>query len=132
MALAAKAARRALSVGVVGNAAEHWVAVLVARKDKMDLAVNIAIGSAAQIALFVTPVLVMLSYLVGPAPMTLQFWPGAIVMMFLATMTAMMLTSGGRSRRFFAASRRASRRPRRMRRAASTRTPGRPTDTPTC
>ena len=40
-------------VAIVGNAAEHWVAVLVARKDKMDLAVNIAIGSSAQIALFV-------------------------------------------------------------------------------
>src|SRR3954447_26611632 len=44
-------------VAIVGNAAEHWVAVLVARKDKMDLAVNISIGSSAQIALFVTPVL---------------------------------------------------------------------------
>jgi Ca2+:H+ antiporter len=44
-------------VAIVGNAAEHWVAVLVAWKDKMDLAVNIAIGSAAQIALFVGPVL---------------------------------------------------------------------------
>ena len=42
-------------VAIVGNAAEHWVAVLVAAKDKMDLAVNIAIGSSAQIALFVAP-----------------------------------------------------------------------------
>ena len=49
-------------VAIVGNAAEHWVAVLVAAKDKMDLAVNIAIGSSAQIALFVAPVLVLLSY----------------------------------------------------------------------
>ena len=53
-------------VAIVGNAAEHWVAVLVARKDKMDLAVNIAIGSSAQIALFVAPVLVLASYVVGP------------------------------------------------------------------
>ena len=45
-------------VAIVGNAAEHWVAVLVACKNKMDLAVNIAIGSSAQIALFVAPVLV--------------------------------------------------------------------------
>src|SRR3954469_22819426 len=45
-------------VAIVGNAAEHWVAVLVAMKDKMDLAVNIAIGSSAQVALFVAPVLV--------------------------------------------------------------------------
>ena len=49
----------AIVVAIVGNVAEHWVAVLVARKDKMDLAVNIAIGSSAQIALFVAPVLVL-------------------------------------------------------------------------
>ena len=53
-------------VAIVGNAAEHWVAVLVAYKDKMDLAVNIAIGSSAQVALFVAPVLVMASFLIGP------------------------------------------------------------------
>ena len=46
-------------VAIVGNAAEHWVAILVAFKDKMDLAVNIAIGSSAQIALFVAPILVL-------------------------------------------------------------------------
>ncbi len=45
----------AIVVAIVGNAAEHWVAVLVASKDKMDLAVNIAIGSSAQVALFVAP-----------------------------------------------------------------------------
>ena len=56
-------------VAIVGNAAEHWVAVLVARKDKMDLAVNIAIGSSAQIALFVAPVLVLASFVLGPHPM---------------------------------------------------------------
>ncbi len=60
-------------VAIVGNAAEHWVAVLAAAKDKMDLAVNIAIGSSAQIALFVAPVLVLLSFVVGPDPMALVF-----------------------------------------------------------
>ena len=55
-------------VAIVGNAAEHWVAVLVARKDKMDLAVNIAIGSSAQIALFVAPVLVLASFVHRPRP----------------------------------------------------------------
>jgi Ca2+:H+ antiporter len=60
-------------VAIVGNAAEHWVAVLVARKDKMDLAVNIAIGSSAQIALFVAPVLVLVSFFLGPHPMALVF-----------------------------------------------------------
>src|SRR5918999_4620478 len=53
-------------VAIVGNAAEHWVAVLVAYKNKMDLSVNIAIGSAAQIALFVVPILVLLSFVLGP------------------------------------------------------------------
>jgi Ca2+:H+ antiporter len=61
------------------------------------LSVGIALGSAAQIALFVAPVLVLLSYVMGPAPMNLQFWPGAVVMMLIATMTAFMVTSSGRS-----------------------------------
>jgi Ca2+:H+ antiporter len=60
-------------VAIVGNAAEHWVAVLVARKDKMDLAVNIAIGSSGQVALFVAPVLVICSYFIGPYPLALVF-----------------------------------------------------------
>jgi Ca2+:H+ antiporter len=60
-------------VAIVGNAAEHWVAVLVARKDKMDLAVNIAIGSSGQVALFVAPALVIASYFVGPYPLALVF-----------------------------------------------------------
>jgi Ca2+:H+ antiporter len=59
----------AIVVAIVGNAAEHWVAVVVARKDKMDLSVNIAIGSAAQIALFVSPLLVLASFIIGPGPM---------------------------------------------------------------
>ena len=63
----------AIVVAIVGNAAEHWVAVLVAAKDKMDLAVNIAVGSSAQIALFVAPVLVLLSFVFGPEPMPLVF-----------------------------------------------------------
>ena len=58
---------------------------------------GIALGSAAQIALFVAPVLVLLSYVIGPTPMTLQFWPGAVVMVFIATMTASLVTNSGRS-----------------------------------
>ena len=48
-----------------------------ARKDRLDLSMGIALGSASQIALFVAPVLVLLSYVIGPSPMSLQFWPGA-------------------------------------------------------
>jgi len=59
-------------VAVIGNAAEHSTAVLMALKNKMDLSVGIAIGSSLQIALFVAPVLVFLSYLLG-RPMDLEF-----------------------------------------------------------
>ena len=43
------------------------------------------------------PLLVILSYVIGPAPMSLQFWPGAIAMMLIATMAAALMTNGGRS-----------------------------------
>ena len=68
-----------------------------ARKNRLDLSVGIALGSASQIALFVGPVLVLLSYLIGPSPMDLQFWPGAVVMVFIATLVAGFITSNGRS-----------------------------------
>ena len=58
---------------------------------------GIALGSASQIALFVAPILVLLSYVIGPMPMNLQFWPGAVVMMLIATMTASLVTNSGRS-----------------------------------
>ncbi|HVH27482.1 MAG TPA: hypothetical protein VM818_12005 [Vicinamibacterales bacterium] len=67
------------------------------RKNGLDLSVGIALGSASQIALFVAPVLVLLSYVLGPAPMDLRFWPGAVVMMLIATLTASLVTNGGRS-----------------------------------
>ena len=84
-------------VALVGSAAEVATAFSAAAKDRLDLSVGIALGSAAQIALFVAPLLVLLSYVIGPAPMSLEFWPGAIAMMLLATLAATMLTSGGRS-----------------------------------
>ena len=60
-------------VAIIGNAAEHSTAVIVALKNKMDLSINIAVGSSLQIALFVAPVLVFLSYFIGPQPMDLLF-----------------------------------------------------------
>ena len=84
-------------VALVGGAAEMASAFSGARKNRLDLSVGIALGSATQIALFVTPVLVLASYVLGPSPMTLQFWPGAVVMMLLATLTAVLVTNGGRS-----------------------------------
>ena len=90
-------------VALVGAAAEIASALSGARKNRLDLSVGIALGSSAQIALFVAPVLVLVSYLVGPAPMDLQFWPGAVVMIFLATLTAALVTNSGRSTWFVGA-----------------------------
>jgi Ca2+:H+ antiporter len=84
-------------VALVGGAAEMASAFSGARKNRLDLSVGIALGSASQIALFVAPVLVLLSYVLGPTPMNLQFWPGAVVMMLIATMTASLVTNSGRS-----------------------------------
>jgi Ca2+:H+ antiporter len=84
-------------VALVGAAAEMATAFSAARKDRMDLSVGIALGSAAQIALFVAPVLVLASYAIGPAPMNLQFWPGAVVMMLIATLTASLISNNGRA-----------------------------------
>ena len=84
-------------VALVGGAAEMVSALSGARKNRLDLSVGIALGSAAQIALFVAPVLVLLSYVIGPTPMNLQFWPGAVAMMLIATVTASLVTNSGRS-----------------------------------
>ncbi len=84
-------------VALVGGAAEMASAFSGARKNRLDLSVGIALGSASQIALFVAPVLVLLSYGIGPVPMDLQFWPGAVVMVLIATLTATLVVSNGRS-----------------------------------
>ena len=55
------------------------------------------VGSASQIALFVAPVLVLLSYVIGPAPMELLFWPGAVVMILIATIIVALVTNSGQS-----------------------------------
>ena len=87
-------------VAIVGNAAEHWVAVLVAAKDKMDLAVSIAIGSSAQIALFVAPVLVLLSFVIGPEPMALVFNGYELGGLVFAVLIANFITQDGESNWF--------------------------------
>jgi Ca2+:H+ antiporter len=84
-------------VAIVGNAAEHWVAVYFAWRDKMDLSINIAIGSSAQIALFVAPVLVLLSFFVGPFPMALVFNGLELGAIFLAIIIANQVTHEGES-----------------------------------
>jgi Ca2+:H+ antiporter len=87
----------AIIVAIVGNAAEHWVAVIVARKDKMDLSVNIAIGSSAQIALFVAPLLVLCSFFIGPDPMPLVLNGFELAGVVLAVLVANYVTTEGES-----------------------------------
>ena len=84
-------------VAIVGNAAEHWVAVYFATRDKMGLSVNIAIGSAAQIALFAAPVLVLISFFVGPFPMALVFNGLELGAIVLAVLIANQVTQEGES-----------------------------------
>jgi Ca2+:H+ antiporter len=84
-------------VALVGGAAEMASAFSGARRNHLDLSVGIALGSATQIALFVAPVLVLASYGLGPSPMTLEFWPGAMAMMLFATLTAALVSNSGRS-----------------------------------
>ena len=84
-------------VSLVGGAAEMGSAFSGARKNRLDLSVGIALGSASQIALFVAPLLVLASYVIGPIPMGLQFWPGAVVMILIATFSVAFVTNSGRS-----------------------------------
>ncbi len=83
-------------VAIVGNAAEHSTAVMVAMKDKMDLALNIAIGSSIQIALFVAPVLVFVSYLFG-RPMDLLFSPMEVLAVVLSVGVVNIVALDGES-----------------------------------
>jgi Ca2+:H+ antiporter len=84
-------------VAIVGNAAEHWVAVYFAARDKMDIALAIAIGSSAQIALFVMPVLVLLSFVLGPFPLSLEFSGLEIGAILLAVLIASHVSQDGES-----------------------------------
>jgi Ca2+:H+ antiporter len=89
----------AIIVAVVGNAAEHGGAVVIARRGKMKLATEIAISSSAQVALFVTPAISLLSWVVSPA-LPLAFRWEELVAMALATVVATLVVYDGRSRRW--------------------------------
>ncbi len=84
-------------VAIIGNAAEHSTAVLMAMKNKMDLALNIAIGSSLQIALFVAPVLIFASYLVDKGPMDLLFTPMEVVAIAISAAVAALIVQDGES-----------------------------------
>ena len=83
-------------VAIIGNAAEHSTAILVAMKNKMDLALNIAIGSSMQVALFVAPVLVFASYLFGQ-PMNLIFSPLEVVAISVSVLVVALIAQDGES-----------------------------------
>jgi Ca2+:H+ antiporter len=81
-------------IAIIGNAAEHATAIIMAKRDKMELALSIAIGSSIQIALLVAPVLVLLSWIIGK-PMSLVFTPLEIAGIGLAVITVDMIASDG-------------------------------------
>lgn len=84
-------------IALIGNAAEHSTAVLMALKNKMDLALHIAIGSSIQIALFVAPLLVFLSYVLGPAPMDLHFTSLEVLAVALSVLIISQVADDGKS-----------------------------------
>ncbi len=84
-------------VAVIGNAAEHSTAILVAMKNKMDLAMNIAIGSSIQIALFVAPLLVFVSYLRPQGPMDLHFTPFEVLAVAISMGVVNLVAQDGES-----------------------------------
>jgi Ca2+:H+ antiporter len=84
-------------VAILGNAAEHATAVAAAMKDRMDLSLSIAIGSSVQVALFVAPVLVLASYVLGPAPMDLAFPTGLVLTVLLSVLITGQVAGDGRS-----------------------------------
>ena len=86
-------------VATVGNAAEHSAAVMLARKDKMDLALNIAVGSSAQIALFIAPLLVVLSQ-AAPVAMSLVFQPLEIAAVILSVGVVAFVSMDGETHWF--------------------------------
>jgi Ca2+:H+ antiporter len=84
-------------VAVLGNAAEHATAVTAAMKNRMDLSLAIAIGSSVQIALFVAPLLVLLSYVIAPSPMDLLFSGGLTLAVFLSVLITAQIAGDGKS-----------------------------------
>lgn len=84
-------------IAIVGNAAEHSAAILMAMKNKMDIAVTIAIGSSSQVALFLAPVLVFASYFIGPAPMDLVFSPLEVLAIIVSAILVNFVAMDGES-----------------------------------
>jgi Ca2+:H+ antiporter len=84
-------------VAIVGGAAESGSAIVMARKNKMDLSIGIALGSCIQIALFVAPVLVLASYFIAPHPLELSFGRAEIGALFMAVLIGALVCGDGQS-----------------------------------
>ncbi|HOS99849.1 MAG TPA: calcium/proton exchanger [Acidobacteriota bacterium] len=84
-------------VAIIGNAAEHSSAVVAALKNRTDLSIGISLGSSTQIALFVAPVLVLASLVVGPRPMNLVFTLPEVLAVALAVAISAQVTMDGES-----------------------------------
>jgi len=84
-------------VAVLGNAAEHATAITAALKNRMDLSLSIAFGSSVQVALFVAPVLVLASLVIGPAAMDLAFPAGLVLIVLLSVLITGQVAGDGRS-----------------------------------
>ena len=84
-------------VAILGNAAEHATAISAAIKNRMDLSLSIAIGSSVQVALFVAPVLVLVSLFLGPAPMDLALPAGLVLTVLLSVLVTGQIAGDGRS-----------------------------------
>ena len=84
-------------VAILGNAAEHATAITAAMKNRMDLSLSIAIGSSVQVALFVAPLLVLASLVLGPQPMDLLFGKGLVLAVLLAVLITGQVAGDGRS-----------------------------------
>jgi Ca2+:H+ antiporter len=84
-------------VAILGNAAEHATAITAAMKNRMDLSLSIAIGSSVQVALFVAPLLVLASFVVGPEPMNLAYGGGGVLTVLLAVLITGQVAGDGRS-----------------------------------
>jgi len=89
----------AIVVGIVGNVAEHSSAIILARKDKLDLSIGIAAGSGTQVALFVVPVLVIAGILMG-RPFSLVFTILELAAVFLAAIILNLIAHDGKSNWF--------------------------------
>jgi Ca2+:H+ antiporter len=84
-------------VAIVGNAAEHSTAILMALRNELDVSVSIAIGSSSQVAMFLAPLLLFISYFLGPAPLDLAFKPLETISLVLSVVLVNFISLDGES-----------------------------------